>query len=339
VTRYLRELLAALAREHPDDEWLLFVPGRQPVALDAAPNLVVVRHPLTGRALYGAAALTGRPRLDRLLRVAPDVMWAPTIAPLALSSGVPLVLTIQDLSFALRPEDFTAYERLWHRLARPRALARRAARVIVLAPYTRGQLVDRWGLEAARIEVVAPGVRVAPPAGSPSHSDYLLAVGALEPRKAPDVLVRAFTHARAQGLRASLVFAGEGRLADRLGADGVTRLGRVDDDALDALYRGAFALVVPSLLEGYGLPLREALARGTPAIVSDLPVFGPDLDSAVLRVPPGDVAALTSVLLRLEREPGLRAALAAAAPGTVAGLSWAEAARHTRVVLAEAAAR
>jgi glycosyltransferase involved in cell wall biosynthesis len=150
--------------------------------------------------------------------------------------------------------------------------------------------------------------------------------------------VRAFSAARAQGLRASLVFAGEGRLAGELGADGVTLAGRVDDEALDALYRGAVALVVPSLLEGYGLPLREALARGTPAVVSDLPVFGPDLDPAVLRVPPGDAAALAAALLRLEREPGLRAALAAAAPGTVAGLSWAEAARRTRAVLAEAAA-
>jgi glycosyltransferase involved in cell wall biosynthesis len=211
--------------------------------------------------------------------------------------------------------------------------------VIVLAPYTRGQLVDRWGLDGARIEVVAPGVNVAPPARAPSRSGYLLAVGALEPRKAPDVLVRAFNTARAQGLRATLVFAGEGRLADRLGGDGVTVLGRVDDDALDALYRGALALVVPSLLEGYGLPLREALARGTPAVVSDLPVFGPELDPAILRVPPGDAAALTAALLRLEREPRLRSALAAAAPGTVSGLSWAEAARRTRAVLAEAAAR
>ena len=130
------------------------------------------------------------------------------------------------------------------------------------------------------------------------------------------------------------MFAGEGRLADALAGDGVMRLGRVTDAELDALYRGAHALVVPSLLEGYGLPLREALARGTPAVVSDLPVFGAELDPAILRVPAGDEAALTAALLRLEHEAGLRARLAAAAPGTVAGLSWDEAARRTRAVLA-----
>ena len=356
MTRYLRELLVALADAHPDDEWRLFVPGRAPLHLDRPANVTVRRHPLPGRVLFGAGAVAGRPRLDRLLGGGVlggevDVVWAPTIAPLALSSGVPFVLTIQDLSFELRPDDFTAYERAWHRLARPPALARRADRVIVLAPPTRGQLVDRWGLDGARIEVIAPGVTVphpgaapptspgAPPPSSPGAPPYFLAVGALEPRKAPDLLVRAFTTARAQGLRASLFFAGSGRLAGTLRADGVTLLGHVGEAELDALYRGAVALVMPSLLEGYGLPVREALARGTPAIVSDLPVFGADLHPAVLRVPPGDEAALTVALLRVEREPGLRASLAAAAAGTVAALSWAEAARRTRAVLAEAARR
>ncbi|MGH2896390.1 MAG: glycosyltransferase, partial [Solirubrobacteraceae bacterium] len=250
---------------------------------------------------------------------------------------------IQDLSFELRPGDFTRYERAWHRLARPRALARRAARVIVLAPSTRGQLVDRWGLDGSRIEVVAPGVTAtplpgaAPPPGTPPPGTYLLAVGALEPRKAPDLLARSFTAARATGLRASLVFAGEGRLAGSLRGEGISMLGRVSDPELDALYRGALALVMPSLLEGYGLPVPEALARGTPAIVSDLPVFGSELEGAVLRVPPGDEAALTAALVRLEREAGLRAALAGAAAPAVAGLSWDEAARRTRAILADAA--
>jgi glycosyltransferase involved in cell wall biosynthesis len=174
-----------------------------------------------------------------------------------------------------------------------------------------------------------------PPAGG--AAPYFLAVGALEPRKAPELLVRAYTAARARGLTARLVFAGEGRLAGALAADGVTALGRVGDAELDGLYRGAVALVMPSLLEGYGLPVREALARGTPAVVSDLPVFGAELDGALLRVAPGDEAALADALLRLEGETGLRDRLAVAAAGTVAGLSWDEAARRTRAVLAQAA--
>jgi glycosyltransferase involved in cell wall biosynthesis len=350
VTRYTRRLVEALAREYPQDEWRLFVPGRGRVPLAdelaALPNVSVRRHPLPGRALFGTAALTRRPRLDRLTGGPPDVMWAPTVAPLALSDGVPLVLTVHDLSFELRPQDFTRYERLWHALARPRGLARRAQLVIVLAESTRSQLAARWGLDPAAIRVVPAGVREPAPSSSAgdglralglSPGRYLLAVGALEPRKAPLLLARAFERARQRGLSAELVFAGEGRLADRLTGPGIRLLGRVSDAELDALYAGALALVMPSLLEGYGLPVREALARGTPAVVSDLPVYGDQLSPAMVRVAPGDETALAEALLRMG-DDGLRGRLAQAAPEAVTGLTWAAAARRTRAILAEARA-
>ena len=346
VTRYVRTLLAALAREYPQDEWRLFVPGRDAIAgadeLRSMPNVVIRRHPLPGRVLFGAAALARRPRLDRLTGGPPDVVWAPTVAPLALSSQVPLVLTVQDLSFELRPRDFTGYERVWHALARPRALGRGAGRVIVLAEPTRDQLVRRWGLSPSAVRVVAPGVADA--RSDPAMLDrfgleagsYLLAVGALEPRKAPGLLAAAFARARGRGLRCGLVFAGDGRLRGQLGGAGVRLLGRVSDPELGALYAGALALVMPSLLEGYGLPVREALAHGTPAVISDLPVFGGELDPAVVRIPPGDESALTPALMRIAGDAGLRERLARAAPATVADLTWSAAARQTRAVLAEA---
>ena len=243
VTRYLRELLAALARVHPDDEWHLFAPGRGAVWLELPPNVVVHRHVLPGRVLFGAAAVCGRPRLDRLLGVTPDVVWAPTIAPLALSPGVPLVLTIQDLSFELRPGDFTPYERVWHRLARPRALARRAARVIVLAAPTREQLVDALGPGrrpdrggGARGLRDAPRSRRPAAARRPRRRRARRRRAPTSWRSAPSSPARPRTSSSAPfppraraGLRAGLVFAGEGRLAGSLAGDGVTVLGRVSD--------------------------------------------------------------------------------------------------------------
>ncbi|HEY3729571.1 MAG TPA: glycosyltransferase family 1 protein [Solirubrobacteraceae bacterium] len=351
VPRYARTLLETLAREYPQDEFRLFVPGREELpaaaALRTMPNVAVHRHRLSGRVLFGAAAIARRPRLDRLLGGAVDVMWAPTVAPMALSAGVPLVLTVQDLSFELRPHDFTSYERVWHALARPRTLARRAQLVIVLAEPTRQQLIARWGLGAEAVRVVPAGVRGVGEPADPngtlgrlglSEGSYLLAVGALEPRKAPLLLSDAFARARRRGLGAELVFAGEGRLADQLSGPGVRLLGRVSDDELDALYTGAVALVMPSLLEGYGLPVREALARGTPAVISDLPVFGEDLSQAVLRVPAGDETALADALVQIAGDDGLRSRLALACRPAVAGMTWSQAARRTRAVLAEAAA-
>jgi glycosyltransferase involved in cell wall biosynthesis len=286
--------------------------------------------------LHGTAALLRRPSLVRLAGGDVDVAWVPAPAPVAVGD-VPYVLTVHDLSWEERPSDFTAYERVWHRAARPRELARRAARVAADSSATRVLALARWGLDPARVRVVFNGIEP-PPAGEPRPPDglpsrYLLFVGALEPRKAPELLVAAHAHARARGLDAALVFVGTGRLAGKLaGRPGVHILGAVDDSGLDALYRGALAVILPSWLEGYGLPPLEALARGTPAIVADLPVYDETLGGAALRFRPGDQASLAEALLRVGHE---RERLLAAAPPLP---RWDDAARLLRQLLAEAAA-
>src|SRR6186997_364942 len=133
VARYTKALLEALVQQFPQEDWR-----------------VVHRPKLGGRLLYASAALTGRPRLDRLAGGA-DVVWAPAPAPLAVSRGIPLVLTVHDLAWERRPSDFTAYERLWHRLARPRALAERAARVLTVSRATRDDVLAEWALDADRV--------------------------------------------------------------------------------------------------------------------------------------------------------------------------------------------
>jgi glycosyltransferase involved in cell wall biosynthesis len=339
VARYLRCLLEALAELEPRDEYVVLVAGADDPAPFGPPNVRTVRSRVPGRVLFGAAALTGRPRLDRLAGGC-DVAWAPAPAPLAVSSGVPLVLTVHDMSFE-HGEDFGRYERLWHRLARPERLAWRAARVICPSAAVREAALARWNLPAGRVTVVRsgagalPGVAGAlPGAVAPP---YVLAVGALEPRKLPGVLVEAHALARARGLGASLVLAGDGPLRAELERTQATVLGHVPDGTLDALYAGALALACVSRDEGFGFTPVEALARGTPVVVADLPVFEETLGDGALRVPPGDAEALADALLRLERDAGLRERLVAAGRGAVAELSWERAARETRAVLAEAA--
>jgi len=344
VSHTTRSMIGALAAGHPDDDLRVFVPGRDtrdwPAELERR-NVTIVRHPLPSRALFGAAAVAGRPRLDRLLGGDLDVVWAPTAAPLAVSDGVPLVLSVHDLSFVERPSDFTAYERLWHRLARPRRLVQRAAAVVAVSEATRGALAERWGMPAARVAVVRNGVDLPPAGPDAAPADlperYLLFVGALEPRKAPELLVDAFARARARGLDAELVLVGEGRLGPRLHGPGVRLVGRAPRPALSALYAGALAVVMPSWLEGFGLPPAEALAVGTPAVVSDLPVFAEILGGGALRVPAGNPEALAGALLRVAGDAELRAELAAAGAKAIAPLTWERAARELRAVLTAAA--
>jgi glycosyltransferase involved in cell wall biosynthesis len=344
VTRYLGSLLPALASIGCDDLYAILVPGDPGSVADgiaSLPGVAVRRTRLGSRSLFGLAAVAGRPRLDSMLDGC-DVVWAPAVAPLAVSAGVPFVLTVHDLSFEHRAADFSPYERVWHRAARPRRLARRADRIIVDSEAMRRELLAEWRIEPAKVVTVAPGPgrpQVARGSGSGGAlaPGYVLAVGALEPRKRPDLLADAHSRARDAGLKARLVFAGDGPMRDKLAETGATVLGYVPDEELDSLYRDALALACVSREEGFAFTPLEALAAGTPAVVSDLPVFSETLGAGALRVPPGDAEALTRALLRLERDAALRAQLVEAGRAAAARLSWSDTAARTRAVFAEAA--
>jgi glycosyltransferase involved in cell wall biosynthesis len=336
VARYLRCVLAELVRSFPEDDYALIVPGRP---VDPVPPGEILTLRLPGRMLFGAAVLTGRPRFDRLADGC-DVVWIPAPVPVAVSPATPLVLTLHDLSFEHAPREYSAYERLWHRLTRPRALAARAERVLCVSETVRDEVVREWGLDPETAVTVLSGAGRPPgplgplPPGLPER--FVLSVGALEPRKQPLLLATAHRRARERGLAAGLVFAGDGPLRAQVERAGATVLGFLPDDVVDALHERALVLACVSREEGFGFTPLEALARGVPAVVSDLPVFAETLGDAALRVSMGDSGSLADALLRLEREPALRQGIVAAGRKAVARFSWQRAAQQTRALLAEA---
>lgn len=353
--RYVNFFVRAIAAAYPDDELRMLVAGSKPlVEPPAGDNVRIVRPDADSRRYYARSALLRRPRLDRELGVDLDVFWAPATAPLSISRDVPMVLTVYDLSFEQRPQDFTRYDRVYHLLTRPRGQGRRAQRILVTTCTVRDEVVAAWGIDPAKIDVVAPGIvrpawsraeggglprpdRALVAAVRTRHAlpeRYFLAVGDLEPRKAPDLLARA--HARAS-TDTVLAFVGEGRLADVVRGPNVRLLGKLPDEELDLLYAGALALCYPSYLEGFGFPPLEAAVRGTPSVVSDLPVLRETLDGAASFILPGDEEALTAALARMAGDDALRRRLAIAAFERAAPHTWEAAAHGARATLARAA--
>jgi len=276
-------------------------------------------------------------------RVGADLFHAPHyVLPYGLPC--PAVVTIHDLIHLRFPEHRTALESAYARRTVARAL-RSAARVLTVSEATRRELADRFGESGARAVVVPNGVDERFLAPLPDAAlaatlsrlglapGYLLFVGNPKPHKNLPALLAA--QARLAAERPDLpplVLAG-GEAAPAAG--GVRRLGVVAEADLPALYRGALALVVPSLWEGFGLPALEAMASGTPVVAAARGGLPEVVGDAGLLFDPADPAALPAALGRIVDDAAWRAELGRRGPARAAGYRWREAARATLAVYRE----
>lgn len=315
--RYARELIAALRTEEREGLTLRTIERGGP-----GPELV-----------FEQLALPLLLRRERIDAVHAPNCFLPLVRP------CPGVVTIHDLAFEAHPRDFSARTRWKYRTLASRA-ARSAQRVICDATFTRDDICSRYGVDPDRVRVVPLAPALSTGDAAPPPGPYLLAIGDLRAKKNLRRLVEAYRRLRAEGLEHRLVLAGldsgEGERL-RAGAAGapLELRGYVSDTELDALLRGADLLVHPSLYEGFGLPLLEAMARGCPVAAADATALPETGGEATLWFDPLDVDAIATAISRAVGDRGLHARLADAGRRHVAGFSWARTARATLDVYAE----
>ena len=255
-----------------------------------------------------------------------DVLHCPTFRG-PVRSRVPVVVTVHDLAVLRHPGTFNQWTRRYSRLAVPR-VARSARRVIAVSEFTRNEVVELLGVPEERIRVIPNGVGEPFVAAGPrAEGDYVLAVSTLEPRK----------NLRAAAAAAKRAGA-ELRVVGAKGWGGVEVegwLGRVSDEELAALYRAARCLVYPSLYEGFGIPVLEAMACGTPVVTSRGGATEEVAGGAAVLVDPHDVA---SIAAGIEEAASRRDELASLGLERARAFTWDRAAAATRAVYEEAAA-
>ena len=339
---YTRELIDAVAELAPHDDMVVF-----PISWRTArhlnldpphhPNVSVERKLAPARPLWAMWDRVQFPPVEWLVDC--DVFHATNfIAP--PSRKVPVVVTVHDIGFVHNPQAVTAGVRRMARLLP--GILRRAAAVITVSRFTCQELVAWLPEIAARVTVVPNGshARPAPAPGGPvpSGPPYALMLGTLEPRKNLPLALDALRILRQRGVDLRLVLAGSRTtLVDvpallrrrGLGPAEVTHTGYIDDARVAALLAGAKVLAFPSLYEGFGMPLLEAMGAGVPVVGVRAGATPETAGDAGLLVEPGDAEGFADAMERTAFDDGLRARLIAAGHVQAAKFTWPRAAAST----------
>ena len=360
--RYLRALCAEWAFESSATRLTLVGPGPRPADLATSQSVVWHTTPdLPGRwrnrpggrlwlnTIFTAVALAHRPH----------VLFFPwSVLPRVLVA--PAVVTLHDVCFRTHPDRFADGGRSGDSLLA--TAARRASEVLTPSAASKQGVVEAYGLSERQVTVVRHGIApVFDPAPLPGDADvlqsrgiaapYFLCVGSYEPRKNLDTLVRAFARCLEElpdtRPRPQLVFIGRrptdlGQVSPLLQVSMPTRqqvsfVEQVCDADLAALYRHAVAVAFPSVCEGFGFPLLESIACGTPAVASELAVFRELVGNAALFVEKSDVAAWACALTMALETCAPRKVAAAAAGKIKREFGWRSSAAETLRVLERAA--
>jgi glycosyltransferase involved in cell wall biosynthesis len=307
--------------------------------------------PLPAAPLYDAWHVLGVAGPVR--RVAPvDLVHAPSPA-VPPTGATPLVVTVHDAAPLVMPEAFTRRGVVFHRQGFA-AAAKRARLVIAVSAFSADEVATHTAIPRDRIRVVPNGVdreRATPDAVAAARRrfgvderPYVFWAGTFQPRKNVRVLLDAFARIDPAVVPHRLVLAGppgwkpddDDAAVGRALGDRVRLLGPVARADLFPLFAGADVFAFPSRHEGFGIPVLEAMAQGTPVVCADIPALREVAGTAARFVAPDDVDGWIDALTTLATDAAARDALVAAGDARVANYSWARCARETAAVYREA---
>lgn len=333
VGEYTYELLTALFNIDTENQYFLFYNSftdvSQVVPTWNQKNVHLIHTNWPNKIFHLLVQVFCWPKVDQLIEkktgIKLDYFFSPNIGFQALSKNTKHILTVHDLSFEIFPECFSLKMRLWHTILSPRRQCKRADIIFTPSENTKRDIVDLYGISETKVKVLTPGLsalflsgqeiisndtKIVPKYNLPEK--YILFLGTIEPRKNIDGLVTAFQIFQKDFPEYHLLIAGAKGWKNKSILEAIEKsnnvqyIGYVALEEKPALYQGASVFVYPSLYEGFGFPVLEAFASGTPVITSaraSLPEIAGD---AAYFVNPYNSFEIAEGLKRLVSDTSLR---------------------------------
>ncbi|WP_444914137.1 glycosyltransferase family 4 protein [Microbulbifer sp. TRSA007] len=343
IGRYTEALIERMVQS--GHEWFLYSDAPLPERLCDVAN-VVVRTGKVGRkslgTLFAQARFPSWARHDDL-----QVFWSPRHhLPLMIPSSVSRVVTIHDMVWARFPETMSVFGKHLERGLMPPSV-NSAQTVIAVSAFTADELTELMPKSVGKT-VVIPEAPFLENTDDRIDGEYFLFVGTLEPRKNLERLLaayRAYLDMATQGALPLYVCGGQGwglprlsEVIERLGLGEMVKVrGYVPDHELSGLYHNARALLIPSIYEGFGLPIVEAFSQNTPVLTSNTGAMREVAGGGAILVDPLSVSSMANGIHQLHSDLDLVHSLQESACARVKEFSWDRAAEATLKVLEEAA--
>lgn len=338
---YTHQMLERIVRAHPEHEFIFFFDRPYDPSFVFAPNVKpVVVHPQARHAVL--FYLWFEWSIPAMLRKYKVDLFLSTDGFCSLSTKVPTCLVMHDLAFEHYPQHLKLSHRLYLQHWSPR-FARKATRIVTVSEFSKQDIVERYKIRPVRIDVTYNGAhpayvplsweeREAVKAQYTSGQEYFVFAGALHPRKNVLALLQAFVKFKKRQ-RSPIKLVIVGRMAWKFKElvalresmpfkEDVVWAGYMNVDELSKVIGGAYALIYPSLFEGFGIPILEALKCGVPAVVSNTSSMPEVAGDAALLVDPTDIDDIANKMALIYKDEVLRNKLIAAAIEQAARFDW-----------------
>lgn len=350
VEVYISSMLEALFQQNPHDEFVLWYNACKKVDVSHFPKLPknarLVHTRIPNKLLNLSLSLLRWPKLDHLIGQGIEVLWVPDPRPAPVSKNCRKIVTFHDLSFEDFKYTFNFKTRLWHKLLRPKKEAMEADKIVAVSQFTKNQLVQEYGIRTDKIQVIYEAARAhLKPLDLPKGFElmqrkynlpdtYFLCLSTLEPRKNIAGIIQAYLEWQEDtqapvglviaGMKYSQIFS-ETRLKKH---PNIHMTGFIDEEDKALVYQYSLAFLYPSLYEGFGLPILEAMQCGTPVITSDATSMPEVAGEAALLVNPNEIGQIKEAIHRLYRDDRLRSELIQKGFEQAKKFSWQKAAGH-----------